>query len=80
VSEFKGNPHKFFPFGVLCCHCHQWYQLAFYVHHVEQLHSRCAQCSMDQCLAGAMIEEMRQAGTAVWKTHEGMPNGDLLKR
>jgi len=80
MSESKSKPHRFFPFGVNCCHCSQWFRLALYVHHVDQIHPKCAQCLMDQCIADAMIEEMRQAGTAVWKTHEGIPNGDLLKR
>lgn len=80
MTTTQGNPHKFFPFGVLCCHCHQWYQLAFYVHHVEQIHPRCAQCAMDQYMASEMLKEMMESVRAVGKVHEDFPNGSMLER
>lgn len=79
MATTSGNPHKWFPFGVNCCHCHQWYQLAFYVHHVEQIHPKCAQCGMDQYLASGMLEEMLASAREARRQHTSAPNGAQLE-
>ena len=72
------GPHKLFPLGMLCCHCHRWHDLSDAIQHVQLFHPECVGCALETELGRSLLKEAAEAIDIVeenWGTRDELVAG-----
>jgi hypothetical protein len=57
-SSMPATDHVYFPYGMHCCHCDEWFPIRYVETHVLLVHPKCRVCLNEVEFSRGLLEEL----------------------